>query len=236
MNSTAIAPAKEKQWLTKAEAATILGESVRAIERKAKEGKIETTKAACKGRRPATLYSAADVERIRDERQMSQRGASQLAPLPRQQPPRLLQEGGTDAIAHTSLTQLATIAAALRSGAAMSPRRWIKVEEAATDSGLSKRFLHKLCRGGELLSVWDEGQWKIASDALQQWTPAANRSANVIEINLPAAVAADIDDDATGHAILYAVTTCERALALCEKLLLERSASASCAATLRNAS
>lgn len=59
---------------------------------------------------------------------------------------------------------------------------------------------------------------------------------NVIEINLPAAVAADIDDDATGHAILYAVTTCKRALALCEKLLLERSASASRAATSRNAS
>jgi len=159
--------AAEKQWLTKAEAAAILGESIRAIERKAEAALIETTKVARRGKRPATLYAASDIERIRNEMQTSQRGPSQLVATPRQ----ALQEGDTDTIAQVALTRLATIASALRGGAAMSPRRWIKVEEAATDSGLSKRFLRKLCKDRELLSLWDEGQWKIASDALAEWQP-----------------------------------------------------------------
>ena len=59
---------------------------------------------------------------------------------------------------------------------------------------------------------------------------------NVIELTLPAAVEADIEHHALGHATLYALKTCSRALASYEGLPLERSATASRAATSQSGS
>ena len=163
MTTAAETTTAAEQWHSKVEAALILGCHPRSIERRAEAGQIRTRQAARRGRKPATEYHAADVERIRAEMESSSRGPSELATMPRrepEQPPNQL------------IATIATMAAALRNDAAKSPgRRWLTLEEAAADSRLSARFLRKLCKNGELMAVWDEAKWKIASDALETWQP-----------------------------------------------------------------
>ena len=160
---------KETMWLTKAESAAMLGESTRAIERKAAAGKIKTKSAARAGKRPATLYAADDVERIRTEMQQSHRGPSELATIP----PETRSPQSEFAVQMANLATLTLTALRAPAQPTGARRRWLTLEEASLESGLSKRFLRKLCRAGELRYVWDEQQPKIANDSLNQWEPGA---------------------------------------------------------------
>ena len=171
-----------QQWWTKEEAAAILGCSTRAIERRAAAGEIDSREMARHGKRPATVYLAADVERLRSEMDTTGRGPSELAAVTR---PGVLVNGAA-VVESTSLGALATIAASLRGGVAMAaPRRWCTLAEAAADSRLSARFLRQLCRRGEVVHVWDEGQYKIASDSLAAWQPSGAAAARVRPPKVP---------------------------------------------------
>ena len=157
----------ERHWLTKEEAATILGCSTRAIERRAAAGQLATRGAQRHGKRPATLYDAGDVERVRLEMLETQRRPSELAALG----PALSPAAGQ---VSTVPSIIATLVTALRDGSAIAAqptRQWLTPEELAVGSRLSPRLLRRLASSGQIVAVKDGREWKIASDALDGWSP-----------------------------------------------------------------
>jgi hypothetical protein len=164
------------EWLTKSEAATMLSTSERSLERKATRGEIETRKQRRPGKSPAVLYRTTDVLRLSQSNTFQMPAAApppptQLAAAP-PAPPRDPTDSLIAALAGTISQQLRDTAGIVTP----AKRTWLTLDEAQNESGLSKRFLKRLCIGGKITAVWDEQKWKIAAAALAEWQPEGKQS------------------------------------------------------------
>jgi excisionase family DNA binding protein len=150
---------KEKaDWLTKQEAARIIGISERSVERLVQSGKIRQRYLRVAQRRPIAILSPDDVETIRQET---------IAKIP---PPLVETEGDSKALATrpTKGTDINALMAALTATQArQEPKLFLTLREAATYSGLTVAYLRRLVDNGKLDAIKDRGT-KVRRTDLQK--------------------------------------------------------------------
>ena len=137
---------KEKaDWLTKQEAAKIIGTSERSIERLVQAGKVTQRYLRVTGRRPIAILDPGDVETLRQET---------IA----QVPPPLVETGTSTAL--TTLPHRADSIPALMaavSAAQVQPKFFLTLREASAVSGLTVAYIKRLVDTGKLDHVRDRG-------------------------------------------------------------------------------
>ena len=147
---------KEKaDWLTKHEAAKLIGTSERSIERLVQSGKITQRYLRVTGRRPIAILDPGDVETIRQET---------VAKVP----PPVVETGTAKALTTVPSrgTDVIAIMAAL-SAAGSQPKLFLTLREASAVSGLTVAYLKRLIESGKLKHVRDRGM-KVRRADLQK--------------------------------------------------------------------
>ena len=165
------------EWLTKQEAADKLKTSVRSIERRIAAGEIE----AKRRRKPGpklqyeTVVNPADVGDLMPPAHIMPTG--EPAPATSAQRPEpagsALNSTNIYDFFQTLLATLATSATAPRQ-VATAEKRWLTLAEAATRSGLSERFLGRLCKTQAIRAVKDSGDWKVDRLSLDAYQPSSD--------------------------------------------------------------
>ncbi len=160
-------------WPTKPAAAATLQCSVRVLERRIQAGLIEVR------RGPQTKPG------VRGELVCNPADVSKLLPPAFTMPPAeagAIATAANGALAQAGPPSLHAIAALLAATAGAfqhQPQRmlaeqklWLTPEEAEEVSGLSKNFLKRECRAGNLTAVRDGRKWKIQRQALERFNGA----------------------------------------------------------------
>ena len=162
-------------WLTKQEAADKLQTSVRSIERRIAAGEVEAKKRRKSGPKLQyeTVVNPADIGDLMP--------AAHVMPAEETKPAASVKrpESAPSALNSTNIyeflqalfTTMATGATAPRQIATVE-KRWLTLGEAAARSGLSERFLSRLCKTKQIRAVKDAGDWKIDRASLDTYQPA----------------------------------------------------------------
>lgn len=167
-------------WLTKAEAARLIGVSTKAIERWAQAGKLEQRSRPQAHGPNVVVYFPDDVARLASERHPD---APPFVLPAVADPPRRNGRSAAAAAAEPMALALpvsagepeirALFAAALRavmsqtSETSMSETLFLTIAQAAAVSGLSKACLRRMIRDGTLAAIRDRG-WRIRRRDLEQ--------------------------------------------------------------------
>jgi hypothetical protein len=152
-------------WPTKQQAAAELQISERTLERHIKAGRVETKKEKRSGQMPATLCNPDDVARLRQPAHVMPTLAAPPAPAPERQ----AEPAG--ALIRKAIEQLATIATPVPT-APQNIAPWLRLEDAAANSGLSRRLLKSLAESGQIAAIKDGRTWKISWQHLRIWRPS----------------------------------------------------------------
>ena len=147
------------EWKTKAEAAAILGCSVKTVERLVAAGKISKEMRRMTGRKPLPVFNPEDIEREREE-------SAVLKPLP------VAEEGSGGALMRQERENgagfFAQFAAAVGNPQLrLGEKVYLTLEEASAYSGLSKTWLLRKVKAGEL-EAFKDGGWKIRRSELEE--------------------------------------------------------------------
>ena len=170
-------------WWTKAQAAKAIGVSVKTIERKTVG--VETRSNRRPGKKPELQLKAADVrvrfETVRRPQVIEPGAAPPRASLAAVFPKPLSGPGaaapaGSDAeralVRARSMNAQHDVGAALVRLAESATRKqaapWLRLDEAAEYSGLSKTRIRRLCKSGVLLSIRD-GARKVQRQSLDDY-------------------------------------------------------------------
>jgi hypothetical protein len=136
---------KEKaDWLTKQEAAKLIGTSERSIERLVQAGHITQRYLRVTGRRPIAILDPGDVETIRQET---------LAKLP---PPTVETSTALMTRPGRGMEAMPAFLAAM-SAVQAQPKFFLTLKEASLASGLTVAYLRRLVDSGKLKHVRDRG-------------------------------------------------------------------------------
>ena len=161
------------QWMTKQEVAAALAISERTVDNYIAQRLLSSRPQARAGKRPITVVSVADVERLRAEQN---RGA--ILP-PETKTPTL------ELVPEAAIPQLAQLAEALVARLARSepapPKPFLTIVEAAEYSGLPERLLRRFVRNGTLRAVMfgkEKHIWVKRCDVDALELERANRPAN----------------------------------------------------------
>ena len=153
-------PSEDEKWVPKAEAAKILGVSIRQIEHRAQKGEIRKRKLPKQAweKIGRVLYADADLQAI-----LSGDASEQAAALRTPPPARVPQ-------APPVLALPAALIDALRERREPAPRPWLTLKEAEAWSGLPAAFLLAQARRGAPYAV-NVGQgsrefWRFNRDGL----------------------------------------------------------------------
>jgi len=150
-------------WPTKTQAAEQLGISVRALERRIEQHEIEALPRKRNGKRPETVCNPRDVDRLKPAAHVMPAAPSEMPGAPSEK------SGPSPAL---------QIMAALTAGLQQprQPIRWLTIEEAAAQSGISSRSLKLAVKDQQhraALDAWRDGRkWKISSVKLNSYTPS----------------------------------------------------------------
>jgi hypothetical protein len=153
------------KWPSEAEAASMLGTSIKTIIRYAAAGKIETRKRPRPGKKPENVCNPRDIEKLLPTAHVMPVEAEDVTAtiaLRKSQSP----NGNADGAA--LLAFIRTIATAIETERqiAQMPRLWLTLEEARSYSGRSRSWLLRMCREGRLVAEKDGG-WKIRRESLE---------------------------------------------------------------------
>jgi excisionase family DNA binding protein len=139
-------------WLTKTQAATRLGTSVKTIERLARRKQLRQRTRQTANSQPAAVYDPAEVERIAEKRGLA--GA-------------LVAVGGAGDVQQPGPADATKRAAA--PAVRIERKVWLTVREAAAYSGLPLAFLRESLRNGDLRGRKFGGSWRVRRNILEAW-------------------------------------------------------------------
>lgn len=128
------------EWLTKREAATLLGLSEKSVDRMAERGEIQKATRKQNGKPPAVVFHPADIGRVKTERHQTPapfimpNGTAELQTLASSQQP---------AAAAELVRALTAIADRLAGPAEVKEPLWLTLAEASEASGLPPSYLRK---------------------------------------------------------------------------------------------
>ena len=162
-------------WLTKQEAANKLKTSVRSIERRIAAGEVE----AKKRRKPGpklqyeTVVNPSDIGDLMPAAHVMPAEEIKPAASPKRpdSAPGALNSTNIYDFLQAFLATVATNATVPRQIATVE-KRWLTLAEAATRSGLSERFISRLCKAKQIRAVKDSGDWKIDRLSLDNYQPS----------------------------------------------------------------
>jgi len=162
------------EWPTEAEAAALLGVSVKTIGRYAAKGMVEMRKRHRIGKKAENICNPRDLERLKPAAQAIVETAPP-APIPA--PPVVQKDAGFPSgfapLAPALRTLIQTISTALQDVQIERSRKeklWLTIEEAAAYSGRSKSWLLQACKEGKLVAEKDRG-WRIRRASLEAYLP-----------------------------------------------------------------
>lgn len=153
-------------WLSKADAASFLKISIRALERKIEAKEVETAPRPRDGKRPETVCNPQDIERLmaKPAHVMPADSSTAIATRPPEKYGRAV-----------ALEVMAAVAA-MRGIQLQSERRWLTLPESAERSGITKRSLQLAIKDEQhraALGAWKDGRsWKIDRVKLDSYTPS----------------------------------------------------------------
>lgn len=154
-------------WPTEAEAAQILGTSVKTITRYGAKGLIEIRKRPREGKRPENVCNPRDVEKLKPAAHVMPAASQALVPAVRETALAPLVPEFVSFI-RTISTAIATMRTDVQNGTI--EKLWLNLDEAAAYSGLAKRDLLELCRMEDPpIDVRKSGGWKIRRASLERF-------------------------------------------------------------------
>jgi excisionase family DNA binding protein len=169
-------PAELSEWPTEAQAAALLGTSVKTINRHAKDGRLELRKRPRAGKKPENVVNPADLDKLlprahvmrpEQENEDAPRALTRRDPVP------------ANGAAGEFLAFIRTIATAIETERyiVQMPLPWITVEEAATVSGLAANYLRRAIRDGRIEAVrgGPRGKLRIRRASLNEFSVNSGR-------------------------------------------------------------
>jgi hypothetical protein len=161
------------EWPNEAQAAAMLGTSVKTIMRYADAGKIETQKRPRPGKKPENVCNPSDIERLMPKAHVMPAevaNGTAIARLPAE-PAKTLDPAPVLAMIRAIATAIETERQIVQ-----MPRLWLSLEEAAEYSGLSVHFLRDCIvepehyqPGQNLIGIraGRRGSWRIQRASLE---------------------------------------------------------------------
>jgi hypothetical protein len=151
-------------WLPLDETMARLGKSQSTIERLVGSRALRSMLSPRPGRKPERLYSAEDVERLKEE---SGAATSRTVTVAKKAPGALISGDGN--VMLSSLVPLLTKWLNGGQGTRASEKLWLSLEEATAYSGLAESFLERAIREGKLRAVkgGPHGAWSIQRASLE---------------------------------------------------------------------
>jgi hypothetical protein len=155
------------EWPTEAEAAAMLGTSVKTISRYASQGKIEILKRPRPGKKPENVCNPQDVEKLKPTAHVMPESGLALVPNGNHPVRRASSEfvplvPALGALIETISTAIQT----MRTEPDGNGKLWLTIEEAQSYSGLCRKDLLRLCRDGKLEARKSPG-WRIRRASLE---------------------------------------------------------------------
>ena len=152
---------KYATWYSKQEAAQRLGISERTLERKIEAGEISTAQRRIPGRKPMTVCSPADVDRLAEA---TAQPVVETLPAEETLPVR---QTKTKSVAGAAAASPAALLQVLAANLDRTPKLYLTLEEASAYTGLTQAYLMRKIQAKEVPAVRDVS-WKIRRSELDK--------------------------------------------------------------------